>query len=223
LCPSIFSLSQSQTFSSCLHLFYYFRSSSYYHTGIDYYVGYNRANGPNADVKAARNLVTLYEKENNKVSSQGRDDGYGRSTRIAALDIGEQYVWNSYNGTQYNVYLTVESISDEIDMVISISTSLPAPTSAPTVSCGDLSVGRFQIDLYTDSYGSETTWTLSKTPSTVVGEEEEVIVIASSSEQGSAYTSDTSYTLPDIGSSYCLQENSCYSFEIKDQFGGTLL
>jgi len=59
--------------------------------GSDYYIGYNRATGITADVKADANMVQLHE----KVSDNENDIfGPGQSYRIAALGEGDSYTWN---------------------------------------------------------------------------------------------------------------------------------
>ena len=167
--------------------------------GMDYYIGYNRATGGNSGVKAAANLITIYEKENTKTN------GYGRSTLIAALDLGEQYVFQFYNETEYFVYVTVESKSnDGKDVELSVLTSLPLPTSAPTPFLCDASLGRLKIQLQTDSFGSETSWKLTETSSS------EIIAYAGPS----LYESNTLYTEHN-----CLKENTCYEFKIEDKYG----
>ena len=166
---------------------------------MDYYIGYNRATGGNSGVKVAANLITIYEKENKKTN------GYGRSTLIGALDVGEQYIFRGYNDTKYSVYLTAESKSnDGKDVEISVLTSLPLPTSAPTPFLCDASLGRFQFELRTDAFASETSWKLTETSSS------EIIAYAGPS----LYEGNTLYTEHN-----CLEENTCYEFKIEDKYG----
>ena len=166
---------------------------------MDYYIGYNRATGGNSGVKVAANLITIYEKENKKTN------GYGRSTLIGALDVGEQYIFRGYNDTKYSVYLTAESKSnDGKDVEISVLTSLPLPTSAPTPFLCDASSGHFKIELRTDTFGSETSWKLTETSSS------EIIAYAGPS----LYEGNTLYTEHN-----CLEENTCYEFKIEDKYG----
>lgn len=175
--------------------------------GVDYYIGYNRATGPNEGTQEARDQVTLIEKENK--FGKGRE-GSGQSRRISGLSVGESFTIHNYKGTASNVSIKFESISeDRKDATIVVSTNdSNDPTLAPTLACGG-KTGRFQVDLVIDNFGTETSWTLKKTTT------EDLIASGGPDE----YFSNTAYTLPAAGSSYCLEERKCYTFVIKDGFG----
>lgn len=109
--------------------------------GIDYYIGYNHAIGHNNETIASTNLVTLFEKDNDYVVYQGRDHGYGRSRRLAALQSGKSYKIEKFGETNHDVEIAVTAINGT-DASIQISTIViptPSPTHAPTKdpNCSD--------------------------------------------------------------------------------------
>ncbi len=174
--------------------------------GIDYYIGYNHKKGCNSGTAQVPNLVTLFEKENpyaNGTSNSIGPDGYGLSRRLAALKEGESMTLENYAGTTSHVTVTVNSIAGK-KASITIATSLPEPTQAPTVCVGN----NLQIELGTDSFGSETRWSIKE-------KDTEEIVMHSTE----GYFSNTVYTLPSTDSSYCVMPGKCYIFTITDKGG----
>jgi len=59
----------------------------------DYYIGFNKAEGMNKDSSEHRNLVTIVRKES------GAPEKYGKSTKIAALAIGQSKIIPNFNGS----------------------------------------------------------------------------------------------------------------------------
>ncbi len=119
--------------------------------GIDYYIGYNRKKGCNSGTAQVPNLVTLLEKENPYANDENNavgPDGYGLSRRIAALKEGESMTLKYYAGTTSHVTPTVNSIAGK-KASITIATSSPEPTQAPSICVGN----SLQIELGTDSFG----------------------------------------------------------------------
>jgi hypothetical protein len=175
--------------------------------GIDYFVGYNRASGPNTGTLQGRNQVTIFEKD---TTNDGRN-GRGKSRRIAALRKGESYKFSQYKDTVYDVIIDVISINDEKDAIIVITVDERTPTTSPTISCGDANeLGRFKLELGIDYYGEETSWELKETKSD--------IIIADEGE--AKYISNMEFVEPNIDKgSYCLEEGVCYTFKIQDIFG----
>eukprot|EP00532_Pseudo-nitzschia_australis_P010630 CAMPEP_0168228272 /NCGR_PEP_ID=MMETSP0140_2-20121125/14560_1 /TAXON_ID=44445 /ORGANISM="Pseudo-nitzschia australis, Strain 10249 10 AB" /LENGTH=658 /DNA_ID=CAMNT_0008159819 /DNA_START=1 /DNA_END=1974 /DNA_ORIENTATION=- len=170
---------------------------------LDYYIGYNRAVGANRGTRAAVNKVVVLEKPT------GGPNGIGNSKRIADLSVGDTHTIPNFKDTIYDVYITVQSISADLkDATIIISTSESYPTSAPTSSCGSSINGRFKLEIKTDTYGKESTWTLR--------EKDSRVVVARTALEG--YVGNKEYSIPEDGS-ICLQEGTCYEFEIRDGYG----
>jgi len=172
--------------------------------GIDYYIGYNRKRGCNKGTAQVPNKVTLLEKENPYARSDGAGpDGYGLSRRIAALSAGQSTILENYAGSRSDVTLTVNYIKMR-KASITITTSEPAETLAPTTCIGN----NLNIEIGTDSFGSETRWSI---------EDRETSEIVIQSTEG--YFSNTVYELPSPSSSYCVTPGKCYIFTITDQVG----
>ena len=170
---------------------------------LDYYIRYNRAVGANRGTKAAVNKVVIFEKPT------GGPNEIGSSRRIADLSVGDTRTIPNFKDTFYDVYITVQSISANLkDATIIISTSQSYPTPAPTSSCGSSINGRFKLEIKTDAFGTESTWTLREKDSGVVVDQ-----IALEGCVG-----NKQYSIPEDGS-ICLQEGTCYEFEIRDSYG----
>jgi hypothetical protein len=76
----------------------------------------------------------------------------------------------------------------------------PAPTTPAPTPGGTCSTNTFVLELTTDNYGSETSWTLKKADGTLL-------------EDGNGYSSNTNYNVP-----VCV-EDGCYEFTITDSYG----
>lgn len=170
--------------------------------GVDYYIGYNRKNGCNSGTTQAPNRVTLLEKDNPYATSDG-PDGYGLSRRIAALKAGKSTTIKNYAGSTSDVTLKVNYIKGK-KASITISTSPPEPSQAPTI-CGGNSL---KIEVGTDSFGSETRW--------YIKDKDTNRIVIQSTE---GYFSNTVYELPSPTSSYCVTPGKCYIFTITDKAG----
>lgn len=168
--------------------------------GVDYYVGYNRQTGCNSGTEQVPNLVTITEKENSNTNFNGRD-GYGLTRRIAALAAGESVTFSDYVGTTSDVTVTVNYIRGK-SASITIITSAAEPTQAPTI-CNE---GKLHINLYTDSFGRDTRWSIRD-------DETGAITVQSSGQ----YSSNTMYALPSPTSYYCMTPGICYTFTITDR------
>lgn len=103
--------------------------------GVDYYVGYNRATGANSGVNEAKDTVTIYEK------ALGGPNGYGGSTRVAALVAGENYRIQNFKGSNTDVYIYVHSFSNDLtDATVIVSAGelvTVLPTDADNTGCDD--------------------------------------------------------------------------------------
>ena len=175
--------------------------------GVDYYVGYNRQVGCNIGTEQVPNLVTITEKENKITNFDNRlfegRNGYGLTRRISALGEGQSLTLADYSGTTSDVTLTVNYIRG-MNASITVVTSEPEPTQAPTI-CES---GKLQIELFTDSFGRDTRWSIQ--------DSETMAIIAQSSGE---YRQNTAYVLPSPTSSYCLTPGECYIFTITDRQG----
>jgi hypothetical protein len=61
----------------------------------DYYVGFNRAKGVNADTREDRDMVTIVRKEEGCGASE-----YGDSYKVASLEPGQEHVIEKFNGEE---------------------------------------------------------------------------------------------------------------------------
>merc|ERR1711907_59976 len=115
---------------------------------------------------------------------------------------------DNYRGTAYRLFVEVESISSDMnEATILVYTNDLAPTEAPTASCGGNN--NFKVHLGIDNYGGETAWTLK--------EKDTGLVVASGSVD--QYSSGQEYFEPSQHDSYCLEDNTCYTFTITDTYG----
>jgi len=171
----------------------------------DYYVGYNRANGPNIQTNEAPNQIVIVQK------LVGGPLESGASNKLAALSVGQEYVIDQYNDSQPDVIIKYESVTSDLqDATISVRTTDLAPTQSPTLAC-DGQNGRFSLSVTTDRYGSETSWTLSETnnPSSIVA----------SSVLGEYGNSKTYTRDPTDTPEFCLTPGVQYTFTITDSYG----
>lgn len=170
--------------------------------GKDYYIGFNKASGINSGTVEARNSVTVLVKES------GSPTQYGKSTRLASLSKnGDTYKISNWAGSIFDVFISLDSIIDGKDAIVTVSTSEPFPTQAPTSNCDSLN-GRFKLDLTTDNFGAESTWTITQDST------QEIVY---QGENG--YFSNQNFILPEEYSSYCLEEGECYTFTMIDGYG----
>ena len=81
----------------------------------DYYIGFNRKAGINADTGGDGDAVTIVRKE------AGLPDEFGASTKVAALELGESYTIKKFNGKRrdikirYIAYLNGDATIEIID------------------------------------------------------------------------------------------------------------
>jgi len=176
---------------------------------LDYYIGYNRATGPNSQTSEAQNRIVIVQ----KVS--GGPMTSGPSNKLAALRVGDSYTLVGADGDYYGqsvseVIVTYESVSSDLeDAVISIRTSDLAPTESPTMFCGG-DAGRFSLSITTDRYGRESSWTLTETENTDV-------VVAFSPL--AAYDNTEEYFMdPRTNPEFCLNPCREYTFTMMDSY-----
>jgi hypothetical protein len=148
-------------------------------TGADYFVGFNRATGPNRLNDEGDNQVNIIQVDS------GNGQSYSQSYLRALLSQGQSYQISNFGGTGKTVTITVISIDITTTpgtAVVTISDGFvcgsptPPPTPAPTQEPCPSGQERYQVTVQIDNYGSETAYTLTNTCS------DEVILAATTSD-----------------------------------------
>lgn len=116
----------------------------------DYYVGFNRAEGINAETYEDGNRVTIVRKE------FGSPLDYGQSTKIASLNPGEKHVINNFNGKK-DVQIMFLGLKNGDAQIMVLEGDGPPPTSEPG-SCQKVTV-----EITTDDYPKDTYWYIADT------------------------------------------------------------
>eukprot|EP00581_Thalassiosira_minuscula_P016484 CAMPEP_0183718422 /NCGR_PEP_ID=MMETSP0737-20130205/11683_1 /TAXON_ID=385413 /ORGANISM="Thalassiosira miniscula, Strain CCMP1093" /LENGTH=937 /DNA_ID=CAMNT_0025947977 /DNA_START=95 /DNA_END=2908 /DNA_ORIENTATION=+ len=176
-------------------------------TSNDYFVGFNRAIGVNADNDEADDMVTIVQTGAN---GEYRSQSFLKAKLGPSSSMGEIYTIENFGGVAgKDVVVEVTNIdltTDPATADILFRNDQP-PTAAPTTLESCLSQpGKttMSVDILTDNYPSETTWSL-------VNE-----CTGSEDATGGGYTSPgTSYSTGDM----CVDANSQYTFTINDTFG----
>lgn len=175
-------------------------------TQDDYYIGYNHAKGPNSGTSEAANKVVITRKPS------GGPDGYGESWKESELSVGQSYTIPNYRDSGSSVKVTFESVangsSNIRDATISIETISPEPTLSPTpTNCDGLG---FTLEVTTDRYGYETSWSLTETQSGTV----------LASIDAGTYANNENYAYgPSDFSGFCLNPGTQYTFKVNDTYG----
>ncbi len=129
-------------------------------TGADYFVGFNRAIGPNRFNDQGDNKVNIIQ------VTQGNGQSYAQSYLKALLSQGQSHSISNFGGTGKTVTVTVNSIdisSSPGTAIISIDDGLtpapptPPPTAPPPCESGK---SRYQVTVTADNYPAETSYTL---------------------------------------------------------------
>ena len=132
-------------------------------TAADYFVGFNRATGPNRMNDEGDNMVNIIQ------VSQGNGVSYGQSYLKALLSQGQSYAISDFGGTGKAVTITVNSIDISTSpgtAVIYISDGLdpppptPPPTPLPPCPSGQK---KYQVTITTDGWPGETSYMLKNT------------------------------------------------------------
>ncbi len=136
--------------------------------GADYFVGFNRATGPNRLNDEGDNQVTIIQVDS------GNGQSYSQSYLRAKLNQGQSHAISIGGKT---VTITVNSIDITTTpgtAAITISDGFicgsppPPPTPSPTQAPCPSGQERYQVTVTTDNYGSETAYTLTNTCSNEV-------------------------------------------------------
>ena len=178
--------------------------------GGDFFIGFNRATGPNRFNDEADNEVTVVQ-SNCKTGDAAVGLAYCQSFLKATLLQGESHTIVNYGGTGKTVIITADSIDITTTpgkAVVTIEqpeTISPAPSPAPCDNYEDL-----EVRLTTDNYPGETSWTIKKDTTNPCAHKQLDPDLASPS-----YSSASTVQTP-------FQESVCrgkYVFEIKDTYG----
>jgi hypothetical protein len=177
----------------------------------DYFINFNRKTGINSGTVEGGNQVTI-------TSAGEEGEAYAESNLLAKLSAGGSYTIANFEGTGNAAVITVESINTGTSPAVAnvrieyagvSCDGTPSPTPAPT-PCTVEGTGQpgvpLQVDITTDNYPEETSWTLTNTcTSTQVG----------ARPQG--YYSGSQNTL--FTENYCVDGNSAFQFTINDSYG----
>ena len=129
-------------------------------TSADYFVGFNRATGPNRFNDQGDNKVSIIQ------VTQNNGQSYAQSYLKALLSQGQSHTIPNFGGTGKTVTVTVDSIdisNSPGTAIISINDGLtpapptPPPTAPPACESGQK---RYQVTVTADKYPTETSYTL---------------------------------------------------------------
>eukprot|EP00536_Pseudo-nitzschia_multiseries_P014124 jgi/Psemu1/37652/gm1.37652_g len=131
------------------------------HQEPDYYVGYNRKHGIHVDTMEDPDTVTIVRKE------MGSPTEYGYSTKVVALNVGDSYVLENFNGEQgKNVEVTFRSLgSDGVDAMIEVADLSRATATSPGPGNYELSpiiptCAELSVEIHFDRYPTDITWSI---------------------------------------------------------------
>jgi len=93
----------------------------------DYYIGYNKAEGINADTQEDRDKIIIYMKDGDTHESK-------LSWKIATLSVGEMYVIQDYDSSGRYVTVTFVDVVEEAAVVEVLPESSESPTTTPLPS-----------------------------------------------------------------------------------------
>jgi hypothetical protein len=164
-------------------------------SSTDQFIAFNRATGVNKDNDEADDEVTIVETGNN-------GEGYSQSYLKAHLIQGETYTYDNWAGTGSPLRVTATEINLSANpAVATINIELvTGPTAAPTACSGKY----IEVDITTDNYPSEISWTITNTCT------------------GSAVLSGGPYSSANAAQdteSVCVEDGSAYDFAISDSYG----
>ena len=168
----------------------------------DYYIGYNRKDGINKDTKEDPNMVTIVRKEGNAVGPKE----YGQSMKVGKLSLGQSYTIENFNNEDgRDVEIKFIGMLDGRDATIEVIDvkNYNEHEHAPEEDKDESSCALYEIELKTDRYPGDNSWTISEDGG--IGR-----VIAMSP----VYTDkEAIYTTP-----VCLSYNTNYKFVIVDKY-----
>jgi len=177
-------------------------------TSEDYFIGFNRAAGPNAQNDEADDEVTIVQTGNN-------GESYSQSSLKSHLTEGESYTFSNWKGSGEDLSVIVNAIDitstpGTAQVTIQLG-SFPCqgyPTPAPTTPSPTPSTGpctkEVTVSVTTDNYPSETSWSI-----TSVDDPNNDLMSGSNYADPGATYSETEY----------LTCGKTYKFTINDTYG----
>jgi hypothetical protein len=158
---------------------------------LDFYVGYIHADGRTSGTVEGGNMLWV---------GQRPQGAYESSKLLKLLNPTQTHEITNFRGSGKKLIIRFSSKVSDAEAIVDIYYEGNAPgLPAPTNPCSDTQA-RFELDLTTDNYGGETSWTLMSG--------------TQSFASGSGYNSARNYVI-----SKCIPENKSYTFEIKDTWG----
>lgn len=186
-------------------------------TGKDYFVGYNRKDGINADTPVDGDKITIVRKE------EGLPDEFGASTKVASLDPGEFHIITNFDETgrdvkvsfiglrDGNATIQVADVQEQVAEVQELKTIIKTTIKTTkkgkavtkqkvTTTVKDTSCAPHRIEFTTDSSPESMKW-----------------FILEDGGIGRAYATSPTYTEQDTlyADQFCLPYDVTYNFFLK--------
>jgi len=177
-------------------------------TSEDYFIGFNRATGPNAQNDEADDEVTIVQTGNNGAS-------YSQSSLKSHLTEGESYTFSNWKGSGEDLSVIVDAIDitstpGTAQVTIQLGSApcqgfpTPAPTTpSPTPSTGPITK-EVKVSVTTDNYPGETSWSITS----VDDPNNELMAGSNYADPGATYD-ETAH----------LTSGKTYKFTINDTYG----
>jgi len=124
-------------------------------SGKDLFLMYNKKTGINSGTVEGGNTVTVVE-------ADAEGTGYAESSLVGKLGAGASYTAANYLGDGRDLVITVLSIGAKAHVRIEFDdfcTNTMPPTPSP---CGNSNEKQVTVQIKTDNYPEETSWTLKK-------------------------------------------------------------
>jgi hypothetical protein len=161
--------------------------------GRDYYIGYNHADGINSGTVEGGNMVW--------VGWRPQGNAYMESKLLKNLNPYDTYSISNFRNSGKSLLIRFSSKVSDGEAIVDIYYDGNAPgIPAASNPCTSSNQVHFEMDLTTDNYGGETSWTLVSGTQTFAS--------------GSGYSSNRNYKI-----SKCIPRSKTYTFEIKDTWG----
>mmetsp|Transcript_16399 Transcript_16399/g.33807 ORF Transcript_16399/g.33807 Transcript_16399/m.33807 type:complete len:650 (-) Transcript_16399:129-2078(-) len=116
----------------------------------DYYIGFNRKAGVNSDAVESVNQVTIIRKE------QGGPYGYGDSTKVSSLKVGESYIIKRFNNKRDVEVRFVRAGPDNAFAIVDV-TDMDRGTNEQPYRCKP-----YLVEVQTDSQPDQDYWTIQE-------------------------------------------------------------